>query len=875
MSATLLYFRRRQLFSSNCMASKSSKIVFYSATAIVILFPCISLADCPTPIITTVYGPCNVSVSGLTVNASGILDANTGQYAIDQTLAGGNINNNGSIISNYTNQSNPLIAIRNNAGTLSNIINQGAITASSRVIYAMGISNGTTINTLDNYGSITGQGITSSWGISNTGVFSAINNKSGGTITGTTSRNIHNSAGPGYGIGNSSSITTITNNGIISGSTTGIYSSSLIGTITNNNAIEGASTNIINNIRGIFNDTGSMGLTGGVVNTGTISGRANDYTRADIIGYGIDNSGSFGALTNSNTIDGYSSAWKAYGINNTNNMTSISNTGSIIGYGLQGRGIFNSGNIPSIINSGTIKGTSYVDPIGANNYGIGLENSSGTMALDNSGSILGVAQTGNVSYGIKNSGAGSAFSLTNTGTISGGTAGIYNLNTGSISSITNNGSITSGSGYGINNAGTITTLSNKQNGLTYTGALPTNYNEIINSVSSFGTFAATSVTGSMAFGIAAGSTVTPNTYNSLFTGVSSSNLTSLTGTYSGLNYSLVETVPSSSNIWNLVVVAPNCTGSGSQTLSAPCQNLSITTNSSTVVNNAGNTIYSSSGTSPVSISTTGITFTNNGNIIGNNANGISNTGTISALSNAGSITNTTSGNGINNAGIITTLNNTGTIANNAWGYGINNNGTITTLKNSQSNLTYAGVLPTTYNEIINSISSYGQLNVTGATGSMAFVVDPSSTVSAQTYSSVLRGFSSLAGITGTTGSYGGFNYQFIVNGANSSYWDLVFSSNALPGTTTDASSLTGNIALQGGTLVMNQPNTSYTYDFLVSNTASTINQDGNISTFSGVFSNAAGQSGNLTISNTGSGGKIIFTGPILIQALQRLRMVQM
>lgn len=340
----------------------------------------------------------------------------------------------------------------------------------------------------------------------------------------------------------------------------------------------------------------------------------------------------------------------------------------------------------------------------------------------------------------------------------------------------------------------------------------------------------------MAFGIAAGSTVTPNTYNSVFTGVASSNLTGLTGTYSGFNYSLVETVPSSSNIWNLVVVAPNCVGTGSQTLSAPCQNLTISTNSSTVVNNLGNTIYSSSGTAPVTISATGTTFTNNGNIIGNNANAINNTGTITTLSNTASITN------------------------NGSGYGVSNNGTITTLKNSQANLTYTGALPTNYNEIINSISSYGQLNVTGATGSMAFVVDPSSTVTAQTYSSVLRGFSSLGGITGTTGSYGGFNYQFIVNGANSSYWDLVFSSNALPGTTTDASSLTGNIALEGGTLVMNQPNTSYSYDFLVSNTASTINQDGNTSTFSGVFSNAAGQSGNLTISNTGSGGKIIFTG---------------
>lgn len=87
----------------------------YLFISIFCLLPEIALADCPSPIVTTVTGPCNVSGSGLSVSSGGVLDAGTGQYAINQTSGGGNISIIGSIVSNYYYQSNPLIAIRNNA----------------------------------------------------------------------------------------------------------------------------------------------------------------------------------------------------------------------------------------------------------------------------------------------------------------------------------------------------------------------------------------------------------------------------------------------------------------------------------------------------------------------------------------------------------------------------------------------------------------------------------------------------------------------------------------------------------------------------------------------------------------------------------------
>ena len=137
----------------------------------------------------------------------------------------------------------------------------------------------------------------------------------------------------------------------------------------------------------------------------------------------------------------------------------------------------------------------------------------------------------------------------------------WNPPTGSVGLITNLGTIT-GDGYHIKNSGTITTLNNRQGAgnssgaLTYTRALPTNYNIIINSASIYGRLAVTSGTGSMAFGVYSTSTLTSNLYTSVLSGVDSSKISNLTGsTVTGtlglFNWTLQDL--NEDNTWDLLV----------------------------------------------------------------------------------------------------------------------------------------------------------------------------------------------------------------------------------------------------------------------------------------------------------------------------------
>ena len=113
--------------------------------------------------------------------------------------------------------------------------------------------------------------------------------------------------------------------------------------------------------------------------------------------------------------------------------------------------------------------------------------------------------------------------------------------------------------------------------------------------------------------------------------------------------------------------------------------------------------------------------------------------------------------GISSRGTITTLTNTGTISAAGNNIGIFNTGIITTLNNSQgasgSALTYDGTLPTNYNIIVNSPSDYGQVVFSNVSGTTNFGVDSSSTLANDTtYSSVLSGLISsdiASGISGT------------------------------------------------------------------------------------------------------------------------------
>lgn len=199
-----------------------------------------------------------------------------------------------------------------------------------------------------------------------------------------------------------------------------------------------------------------------------------------------------------------------------------------------GSGIANAGSITSLINNGVINASSS----GADGIFIGGGSSIGSLV--NSGSIAGGR------YAIRNN--GTITQLTNTATTGSPTSGIY-------------GSGSAGSD--IINFGNIGTLNNAQSNtaLVLYGNLPTNYNIIINSPTSYGTFSARSINGTsipnggpMTFGIYAGSTITAKTYSSVLTGIPASKLANTTGTYQGLTWALT---PNGSSQYDLNFTGTN------------------------------------------------------------------------------------------------------------------------------------------------------------------------------------------------------------------------------------------------------------------------------------------------------------------------------
>jgi len=236
-------------------------------------------------------------------------------------------------------------------------------------------------------------------------------------------------------------------------------------------------------------------------------------------GEGIQvNPGSTVAVTNSGTINSSSTYM---GIITYGTLGTLTNFGAITGYD----GVAVPGYINTLVNSGTITGASF--------SGIGMN--------------------------------GAITTLTNTGTIAGAT---YGINNGiAITTLTNTGTITGISSYDITNTsgGTITTLNNVQgavsSALTYQGALPNNYNVIINSLSNYGRLAVTSGTGKTTFGIYAGnvsgipaSTISKGTYTSVLSGVSVSNLNNTSGAYGRYAFYL-QPASGSSTIWDLVIAS--------------------------------------------------------------------------------------------------------------------------------------------------------------------------------------------------------------------------------------------------------------------------------------------------------------------------------
>ena len=276
-------------------------------------------------------------------------------------------------------------------------------------------------------------------------------------------------------------------------------------------------------------------------------------------------------------------------------------------------------------------------------------------------------------------------------------------------------------------------------------------------------------------------------------------------------------------IFEIFLFSISSIGLMNDALAQSCTNGSATlygSISSQVTISLSNTCYSLAGSASISAydgiynygSNTGI---NNAGVITAVAAGVySNGGSLSQLTNSGTITATRSnglgfynydnvtllnnsgiisgggsnGLGIYNFGTIVSLNNMGSIFGGSTG--INNGGTITTLNNGQGvgningALGYTSNLPTSYNIIVNSTSNYGQLSVSNVSGNMVFNIygntgtslitgTSASVITANRYLNVLQGFSSLSGITGTAGTYSGYNYSLVADATTANNWDLL------------------------------------------------------------------------------------------------------
>ncbi|MCA1323390.1 autotransporter domain-containing protein [Herbaspirillum sp. alder98] len=262
-----------------------------------------------------------------------------------QNISGGTIGvlDNTSLISAIGNSA------VNNQGSITSLINSGTIRMTGSVGNA--ITNGGRIGTLANTGVIQGAVV----GVSNSGSIGTLSNTS--TLTGTTTglynglagtlNSVLNSgtiSGSSYGIqsDNGSSITSLqnTSTGLIRGGTAVLVGNLTpsgtinVSTLTNNGSISGT-TNV-----GV--GTSANGAIGSLINTGTITGALG----------GIGNAGRIGTLSNSGTLtsSGYALYNAATGtIGATTNSGTISSTVAAI-YNAAG------GTLGPVTNTGLIAG---------------------------------------------------------------------------------------------------------------------------------------------------------------------------------------------------------------------------------------------------------------------------------------------------------------------------------------------------------------------------------------------------------------------------------------------------------------------------------------------------------------------------------------
>lgn len=258
----------------------------------------------------------------------------------------------------------------------------------------------------------------------------------------------------------------------------------------------------------------------------------------------------------------YISATNASSAGNT-----VTNNGLITTFGSSAYGIrLNSGAAGGSI-ANTIINNNRISTGNTGSTGILVAAAGGVSTVTNA-SGANISTTGNSSNGIQLTAAGGTANVTNAGAISTGGSGSSGIQIGSGAgavSITNTGTISAvgANSYGIHNNGNIVSLTNLQGGtnpLTYSGILPTNYNAIVSSPTSYGKLdvGAGAVTGVMSFNVASSSSLAYNTtYATVLNGLKINNLGNSYGTFTSGNntyaWALVRRVGGSADQTDLVI----------------------------------------------------------------------------------------------------------------------------------------------------------------------------------------------------------------------------------------------------------------------------------------------------------------------------------
>jgi hypothetical protein len=388
---------------------------------------------------------------------------------------------------------------------------------------------------------IVARSVSAADGVTNTSVLSEFTNPLGTTITSDGAPGDSGYANVGGG-----SIGAFTNNGLITAPNgNGFFNNGPITTWTNNGTVSGTGTSGT----GFFQYISTIGT---LTNTGTISGtdrafyiyadgNINSFTNTStgvISGAGASSptiylDARIASFLNEGLIE--ASLMQAIQVDGMGSFGSLTNSGEIRGT----TGLSIAGTIDTLTNIGTIRGFGSGSYVGIQNTGTGVINS-----FTNRGLVTAA------NYGLQNDGGGTITTITNEsgGSLTGGGAGIHNL--GTIENIINQGMIFSAFGVGISNSGSINSLSNGQQALQYSGALPLAYNIIVSSPTQYGQMFVNSGTGAMTFGIYAGSLLRKGAYSTVLSGVTPSNLNNTSGKYDGLTWVLNNPT---GNVWDLIV----------------------------------------------------------------------------------------------------------------------------------------------------------------------------------------------------------------------------------------------------------------------------------------------------------------------------------